>query len=68
MIKHIVGLLGAVALVSAPVVAQSFPAKAPTEGESDLVAPGILIALLGAAALIGAIIVIDDDDDEPVSA
>lgn len=44
------------------------PASAPGKGRAakgeKLVAPGILIAILAGAAVIGAVIVINDDDDD----
>jgi len=62
----------ALSLVAAPVFAEaSFDRTvAPAEGEELEGTSGILIAVLGVAAVVAAIIIIaddDDDDDEPVS-
>ena len=59
--------LAAIALVSAPVVAQAVmsPAVAPLSGDESGIEDGesILLAGLAAAAVIGAIIIASDDDN-----
>lgn len=65
--------LAAVAAVSSLVVAPAIAADrsvAPVSGESELAGGGIVLALLAAAAVIGAIVIAADsgDLDEPVSA
>lgn len=65
--------LGAAALVAMPAVAQvsMMPAVGPLDGEESEVAggTGIILGIIGAAAVIGGIIVIADDDEPelPVS-
>ena len=67
--KKLLFPLAAVALVAAPVAAQSFPAIAPIQGENEL---GGKNAGVVAAALIAGIIAIGvlafSDDDTPISA
>lgn len=63
--------LSAVALASAPAIAQSAlaPSVAPLSGDEMNAegSSGIIIGVVAAAAVIGGIIVIADDDDSPVS-
>ena len=64
--------LVAVGLAAAPAIAQvaSTPAVAPLSGdENGIEAEGVILGLLGAAAVVGAIIVAADSDDTelPVS-
>lgn len=64
-----VALVG-LALVSAPVMAQSARVAAPVDGESEVGGGAGIFALafLAGVASIIVITVVDDDDDEPVSA
>ena len=60
----------ALSLVAAPAIAQGnfSRSSAPTEGESKLAAPGILLGVLGAAAVAaGAVVATSGDDDNSVS-
>lgn len=59
----------AISLVAAPAVAQvSFGRSiAPVAGESELEGRSGLLAVFGAAAIVGAIVLIADDDDDAVS-
>ena len=60
----------ALSLAVSPVVAQAADrAAAPVEGESNLEASTIVLALLAAAAIIGGIIIaVGGDDDDVISA
>ena len=60
----------ALSLVAAPAIAQADLARAsaPAEGESELAAPGILLGILGAAAVVaGVAVAASGDDDNSVS-
>ncbi|MEL6237134.1 MAG: hypothetical protein AAFQ90_00935 [Pseudomonadota bacterium] len=67
--KKIVLPLAALALIGAPVAAQSIRATAPIDAESELDGgPSIFaLALVAGIAALGIIAVVDDDDDEAVS-
>lgn len=60
--------LAAVALMAAPVVAQSSfaPAVAPLEGDEEGASQGIIIGAVAAAVIVGGIVVLSDGD-EPLS-
>jgi hypothetical protein len=63
--------IGAISLVSAPVLAQQAPTLAPIESESELGGEGgagiIAAALIAGIAAMGVLAFADDDDDVPVS-
>ncbi|MFL0355891.1 hypothetical protein ACI5KX_05370 [Erythrobacter sp. GH1-10] len=67
--KKIIFSLAAASLVSAPVVAQSLPASAPVEGESELEGGAGIVAaaLIAGIVAIGVLAFTNDDDDIPVS-
>lgn len=67
--KKVALALGAIALVGAPVLAQSAPAVAPVEGESEIggSAAGLYAAAFIAGIVAMAVLVATDDDDEAVS-
>ncbi len=56
----------AISLLAAPAIAQAdfARASAPVEGESELAAPGILLGVLGAAAVVAGIAVASSDSDD----
>jgi hypothetical protein len=56
----------AISLLAAPAIAQAdfARANAPIEGESELAAPGILLGVLGAAAVVAGIAVASSDSDD----
>lgn len=67
--KKILFPLAAAMLIAAPVAAQSVPAIAPIEGESELGGKKssiVAVALIAGIAAIAAL-AIADEDDEPVS-
>ena len=70
--KKIGIILGSVALMSAPVLAQAGPAIAPTEEESALggeFGPNLFaLALVAGIVAMAVLAFTDGDDDEPVSA
>lgn len=59
--------LAALALVAAPAIAQAqmVPAIAPSSGDEDGIeeSSGIILGVLGAAAIVGAIVVASDSND-----
>ncbi|WP_298464544.1 hypothetical protein [uncultured Erythrobacter sp.] len=59
----------ALSLTAAPVVAEASldRSSAPIEGENLEGTSGILLTILGVAAVVAAIIIISDDDDDAVS-
>jgi hypothetical protein len=60
----------AISLLAAPAIAQAdfVRASAPVEGESELAGPGVLLGVLGAAAVVAGIAVAaSDSDDNSVS-
>jgi hypothetical protein len=69
MYKTTIAMIGALALASAPAVAQSFPAVAPVEGENEIggSAGFIAAALIAGIAAIGVLAITNDDDVSPVS-
>ncbi|QIQ87556.1 hypothetical protein [Erythrobacter sp.] len=60
--------IGALALVSTPALAQSFPTVAPVKGENEIGGGAGIIAatLIAGVATIG-ILAFTEDDDDPVS-
>jgi len=69
-LRNVALATAALSLAASPAIAEAAfeRSNAPVEGESELAGSGILIAVLGAAAVIGGIILIaDNDDDEPAS-
>ena len=70
MMKKFGIVLTGLALVSAPVMAQSARTAVPVTGESEVGGGAGIYALafLAGVAAIIVITVVDDDDDEPVSA
>jgi len=72
MIRNLAFATAAAMLVTAPVVAQAAPARAPAPlaGDSEELGGGILVPVLAAvalAALIAFVIIDDDDEDVPTS-
>lgn len=71
MLKKVGFALSAIALASAPALAQSVfaPAVSPLSGDEMNAegSSGIIIGVVAAAAVVGGIIIIADDDDEAVS-
>ena len=70
-IRNIALATAALSLAASPAIAQAAFERsvAPVEGENEIAGgSGVLIGLLGAAAVIGAILIIaDDEEDEAVS-
>lgn len=69
-LRNALAVTAALTLAAAPAVAEvNFDrASAPVEGESELAGSSLIIALLAAAAVVGAILIAVDDEDEPISA
>lgn len=72
-LRNLATALGALGLVVTPLVAQAANAPiardaSPVESAEDMAGgSGIIIALLGAAAVIAAIVIAVEDEDEPTS-
>lgn len=69
-LRNALAATAALTLAAAPAVAEvSFDrTSAPVEGESELSGSSLIIALLAAAAVVGAILIAVDNDEDPISA
>lgn len=70
ILRNIALAAAALSLAATPAIAEAAfdRSSAPLEGESEAAGgAGLLIGLLGAAAVIAGIIVVADDNDEPTS-
>ncbi|TCD06206.1 hypothetical protein EYB45_00205 [Erythrobacteraceae bacterium CFH 75059] len=68
-IRNALAATAALTLVAAPAVAQADFSRisAPVEGESELAGSSVIIGLLAAAAVVGAILIAVDNNDNPIS-
>lgn len=69
MIRRIVMMAAAAAMVAAPVVAQAAPQRlpAPVAAESEALGGSPFLLPLLIAALVGILVVVSSDGDEPTS-
>lgn len=71
-LRNLTAALGAMGLVTTPMLAQAADAPAaregaPVESAEEMGGSGIVLAILALAAIVGGIVIAVDDEDDPVS-